>query len=97
MSKDEKPKKTRVDQELESEMGYFKEPIVRLQQVEDSAAQAINSGDLERALFLRMQVSTHISLCTSVRIQMCMISSTIASRRCGVNVFWIYSAWCQYI
>lgn len=49
--------KTFADKELENEMGYFKEPIVRLKQVTDGATESYNQGSMDRALFLRMQAS----------------------------------------
>jgi hypothetical protein len=43
----------------------MKEPISRLQAVEDAAVQALDFGDHDRALYLRMQVISYQMLITS--------------------------------
>jgi len=50
-------KKNFADAELESEMGFFQEPLVSLKNVEAEAAKFKEEGDMEKALFLSMQVS----------------------------------------
>ncbi|KAL3701769.1 hypothetical protein R1sor_019791 [Riccia sorocarpa] len=49
--------------ELEENMLLMKEPIQRLQAVEEAAIQAMNLGDLDRCLFLRMQGLALAKLC----------------------------------
>lgn len=49
--------KTYVDKHLESEMGSFKEPKVRLEEVEKEGTSCREDGDLEKALSLGMQAS----------------------------------------
>ncbi|BBM97245.1 hypothetical protein Mp_1g04160 [Marchantia polymorpha subsp. ruderalis] len=44
-------------------MIMMKEPIARLQNVEDAAVQAMDLGDLDRCLFLRMQALALAKLC----------------------------------
>ena len=52
--------KTFADKELAGEMGSFKEPGVRLKQVEGEGASSFADGDLEKALFLGMQASASL-------------------------------------
>jgi len=53
----EDKKKTFADVELENEMGFFKEPSMRLKNVETEAIKCKEEGDMEKALFLGMQAS----------------------------------------
>ncbi|KAG0567727.1 hypothetical protein KC19_7G156300 [Ceratodon purpureus] len=55
--------KTFADKELAGEMGSFKEPGVRLKQVEGEGASSFADGDLEKALFLGMQQLALAKLC----------------------------------
>lgn len=57
-------KKNFADAELENEMGFFKEPSVRLKNVETEGAKCIEEGDMEKALFLGMQVITPSQNCS---------------------------------
>ena len=52
--------KTFADLELAGEMGSFKEPGVRLKQVEGEGALSFADGDVEKALFLGMQASANL-------------------------------------
>ncbi|KAL2613981.1 hypothetical protein R1flu_025673 [Riccia fluitans] len=51
------------DAELSDSMLLMKEPIQRLQAVEEAAVQAMNLGDIDRCLFLRMQALALAKLC----------------------------------
>lgn len=50
-------------------MIMMKEPIARLQNVEDAAVQAMDLGDLDRCLFLRMQVRRPLETHSVVKAQ----------------------------
>lgn len=65
-------KKNFADAELENEMGFFKEPSVRLKSVESEGAKCKDGGDLEKALFLGMQVS--LGSRSSLRRKKCIVS-----------------------
>lgn len=51
--------KTFADNQLAGEMGAFREPNVRLKQVEGEGAKSLEDGDLEKSLFLGMQASAY--------------------------------------
>lgn len=58
----EEKKKNFADTELENEMGYFKEPTLRLKNAEMEVAKYKEEGDLEKALHVAMQASIVLSI-----------------------------------